>query len=215
MIAEHGVNTLLKRRMPVGAEIHRGGTHFRIWAPERRRIEVVFEGRESKVYPMVRHPSGYFETFVEGAGAGARYRYRLDGARSFPDPASRFQPLGPHGPSEIVDGRAFEWSDAAWPGIAIAGQVLYEMHVGTFTPEGTWSSAIVELPALADTGVTCIELMPVSEFPGRFGWGYDGTLWFAPTHLYGVPDDFRRFVDRAHALSIGVILDVVYNHFGP
>ena len=133
----------------------------------------------------------------------------------YPDPASRFQPQGPHGPSEVIDPSAFAWTDRGWRGVGVTGQVIYEMHVGTFTPEGTWEAAARELPELADLGVTVLEVMPVADFPGRFGWGYDGVNLFAPTRLYGRPDDLRRFVDRAHAAGLGVILDVVYNHFGP
>jgi maltooligosyltrehalose trehalohydrolase len=144
------------------------------------------------------------------------YRFRLDAdSTHYPDPISRFQPQGPHGPSEVVDPRTFSWSDHAWPGVAREGQVIYEMHIGTFTSEGTWEAAIRELPALAELGITLLEVMPVADFSGDFGWGYDGVNQFAPTRLYGPPDAFRRFVDRAHALGMGVILDVVYNHFGP
>jgi maltooligosyltrehalose trehalohydrolase len=131
-----------------------------------------------------------------------------------PDPASRFQPWGPTGPSQVIDPHAFAWIDSQWKGISIAGQVLYEMHVGTITPEGTWRAAEERLADLVDLGITVVELMPVAEFSGAFGWGYDGVCLFAPTCNYGSPDDFRRFVDRAHAMGLGVILDVVYNHFG-
>jgi maltooligosyltrehalose trehalohydrolase len=159
---------------------------------------------------------GYFSGSAAGNAVGMRYRYRLDGGNSlYPDPASRFQPEGPHGPSQIVDPDGFRWSDTNWKGCGRDGQILYEMHIGTFTKEGTWQSAISQLPALADLGITVLEVMPVADFPGRFGWGYDGVNLFAPTHLYGEPDDFRRFVDRAHGLGMGVILDVVYNHIGP
>ncbi len=145
-----------------------------------------------------------------------RYRFRLDRSETaLPDPASRFQPDGPHGPSEIIDPLAFTWTDGAWCGVAREHLVIYEIHIGTFTSEGTWRAASRELPALAKLGITCLEIMPVAEFAGRFGWGYDGVDLFAPTRLYGRPDDFRHFVDRAHALGIAVILDVVYNHFGP
>jgi maltooligosyltrehalose trehalohydrolase len=159
---------------------------------------------------------GYFTGLARNAAAGTLYRYRLDGdERLLPDPASRFQPEGPHGPSRIVDPEAFAWTDADWRGLALPGQIFYELHVGTFTREGTWSAAARELLALADLGVTAVEVMPVAEFPGHFGWGYDGVDLFAPSHLYGEPDDFRRFVDVAHAASLGVLLDVVYNHWGP
>ena len=133
----------------------------------------------------------------------------------YPDPASRFQPDGPHGPSCIVDPTKFRWSDAEWPGLKLKGQIIYEMHIGTFTREGTWRAAAEQLSELARIGITVIEMMPVADFPGRFGWGYDGVDLFAPSHLYGTPDDLRAFIDRAHSLGLGVILDVVYNHFGP
>ena len=139
----------------------------------------------------------------------------LDGGETCPDPASRFQPDGPHGSSEVVDAAMFQWTDRGWRGIALPHQVIYEMHIGTFTKKGSWCGAQAELPHLAESGVTVLEIMPIAEFPGRFGWGYDGVQWFAPSHLYGSPDDFRRFVDRAHSLGLGVILDVVYNHLGP
>ena len=158
---------------------------------------------------------GYFSALVPGVGAGTLYRLRLDAKGEFPDPASRFQPEGPHGPSQVVDPRAFRWKDRDWRGVGREGQVLYEMHVGTFTREGTWSAACAHLAPLAALGITVIEVMPVAEFPGRFGWGYDGVDLFAPTRLYGSPDDFRAFVDCAHGVGLGVILDVVYNHLGP
>jgi maltooligosyltrehalose trehalohydrolase len=159
---------------------------------------------------------GYFSGHVAEAVAGSLYRYRLDGKPElYPDPASRFQPEGPHGPSQVIDPSRFHWSDQNWRGGPLPGQVIYEMHVGTFTREGSWQAAARELEELAGAGITMIEVMPVAEFPGRFGWGYDGVDLFAPTRLYGEPDDFRSFVDRAHAVGIGVILDVVYNHVGP
>src|SRR6185436_8745817 len=130
-------------------------------------------------------------------------------------PVSRFQPEGPHGPSRVVDPARFQWTDSQWRGVTLEGQVIYELHVGTFTREGTWGAARRELPELADVGVTVVELMPVADFPGRFGWGYDGVGIFAPVAIYGQPDDFRRFVNDAHANGIGVVLDVVYNHLGP
>jgi maltooligosyltrehalose trehalohydrolase len=203
----------ISRRLPVGAEVVQGGVHFRVWAPVRRAVEVVPEG--GKPAPLAPEGGGYFSGLACGLRAGARYRYRLDGDTLRPDPASRFQPEGPHGPSEVIDPGRFRWTDAGWRGVAIAGQVLYELHVGTFTPEGTWAAAARELARLAELGVTCLEVMPIAEFPGRFGWGYDGVDLYAPTRLYGAPDELRAFVDRAHALGLGVILDVVYNHLGP
>jgi maltooligosyltrehalose trehalohydrolase len=204
-----------ERRYPVGAEISpAGGVHFRVWAPGRRTAAVVIEGGgRTELAP---EGGGYFSALVADARAGARYHYRLDREeRPYPDPASRFQPEGPHGPSQVVDPWAYRWSDMNWKGVSLPGQVMYEMHIGTFTKEGTWAAAERELPELAAAGITCLEVMPVSEFPGRFGWGYDGVDLYAPTHLYGTPDDFRRFVDKAHQFGLGVILDVVYNHLGP
>lgn len=208
-----------RRRYPIGSEATSEGTHFRVWAPRRSRVAVVIEsgsGSKPIEVPLAGEAEGYFSGTAAGIGVGTKYRFRLDDeTKLFPDPASRFQPLGPHGPSQVVDPSAFVWTDAAWPGVRRTGQVIYELHIGTFTPEGTWAAAETKLPQLADLGITTIEVMPVSDFSGDFGWGYDGVNLFAPTRLYGTPDDFRRFVDRAHALGMGVILDVVYNHLGP
>jgi maltooligosyltrehalose trehalohydrolase len=205
-----------RRRLPVGAEVQRGGTHFRVWAPIRNRVEVVLEGKSAAAFPLVRGRAGWFSGLVPRAGPGSLYRFRLDDEPGlFPDPASRFQPDGPHGPSEVVAPDRYRWRDGGWRGARLEGTVLYELHVGTFTPEGTWAAAARELPALREIGINAVEVMPVADFPGRFGWGYDGVNLFAPTRLYGRPDDFRRFVDRAHALGIAVLLDVVYNHLGP
>jgi maltooligosyltrehalose trehalohydrolase len=201
------------RRFPIGAEVTKGGALFRVWAPKRRRVEVALDSGGAT--ELMSEPGGYFSGFVPGAGEGARYRYRLDGAGAFPDPASRFQPQGPHGPSEVVDPGRFRWSDDSWKGLRIEGQVIYEMHIGTFTREGTWEAARRQLPELAAAGITVLEVMPVADFPGEFGWGYDGVGLFAPVAIYGCPEDFRRFVDDAHRVGVGVILDVVYNHIGP
>src|SRR6202167_498658 len=201
------------RRCPVGAEVTAEGVHFRVWAPIRKTVEVVLDGGDT--VRLQAEDSGYFSGLAPHTLAGARYKYILDGGEACPDPASRFQPDGPHGWSEVVDAAIFQWTDRSWQGIALPHQVIYETHIGTFTKEGTWYGALAQLPHLAETGVTVLEIMPIAEFPGRFGWGYDGVEWFAPSHLYGSPDDFRRFVDRAHSLGLGVILDVVYNHLGP
>ena len=193
------------RRLPVGAELAPDGrTHLRVWAPARERVEVVVEREDGSDWSTAldRDATGYHAGFVADAPAGTRYRFRLDGGdRLYPDPASRAQPDGPHGASQVVDPSAYTWHDGEWRGCALAGQVIYELHVGTFTPEGTWAAAERELPELAATGITLVELMPVAEFPGRFGWGYDGVDLFAPYHGYGTPDDFRRFVDAAHAAA--------------
>src|ERR1051325_5293146 len=198
------VTVAISRRLPVGAELVEGGADFRVWAPRRRSVRVVIGDREQA---LERDGGGYFRGVVAGAAAGTRYRFRLDDEReTYPDPASRFQPEGPHGASEIVDPSTYRWRTTNWRGVTLRDAVLYEMHAGTFTPEGTWRAAIGKLPHLRDLGVTVIEVMPVAEFPGRFGWGYDGVDLFAPSHLYGRPDDFRAFVDAAHAHGIGVIL---------
>ncbi|MFP5262177.1 MAG: malto-oligosyltrehalose trehalohydrolase [Blastocatellia bacterium] len=213
-----------RRRLPVGAEVlPGGGVHFRVWAPRRKKVSAVIEAAAAggaasrpEVVELKEEASGYFSGVAQAAGDGSLYRFELDdGDGPYPDPASRFQPRGPHGPSQVIDPGRFKWGDAGWPGVRIEGQVIYEMHLGTFTKEGTWEAAARELAELAGAGITVVEVMPVHEFPGRFGWGYDGVDMFAPTRLYGEPDDFRRFVDRAHSVGLGVILDVVYNHLGP
>ena len=208
------------RRFPVGVELQRSvGAHFRVWAADHQTVTLIVEdsaGAATDEIALASEGDGYFSLFVPGIAPGTLYRYRLgDGPDRFPDPASRSQPFGPHGPSQVVDSTAFEWTDQAWRGVRLEGQVLYELHIGTFTREGTWRAAMEHLPTLADLGVTTIEMMPIAEFPGRFGWGYDGVDLYAPSHLYGSPDDLRAFIDRAHHLGLGVILDVVYNHFGP
>ncbi|HUI81139.1 MAG TPA: malto-oligosyltrehalose trehalohydrolase [Bryobacteraceae bacterium] len=205
----------MPRRYPIGAEVGPEGVHFRVWAPRRKTVEVVLEDGSAGAHLLEREPSGYHAGLISEARAGSRYRFRLDGGDTFPDPASRFQPEGPHGPSQVVDPRQFRWSDSGWRGIPLEGQVIYEMHIGTFTREGTFAAAQRELAELAEIGITVIEVMPVADFPGRFGWGYDGVGLFAPVAIYGGPDDLRRFVDDAHRAGIGVILDVVYNHVGP
>lgn len=179
-------------------------------------MEVILESGPGSPAEIELSPeAGYFSGLAAQASAGSRYWYRLDGDSSFPDPASRFQPDGPYGSSEVIDSSTFLWTDSGWGGVSLEGQVIYEVHIGTFTEEGTWGAAQCQLPELASAGFSLIEVMPVADFPGRFGWGYDGLNLFAPTWLYGRPDDMRRFVDKAHAQGIGVILDVVYNHFGP
>jgi maltooligosyltrehalose trehalohydrolase len=207
----------ISRRLSAGVELQgEGGAHARVWAPACTRVEFVTEGSDStQSYPLERVENGYFEARIPGVAAGTRYWFRLDGDRLRPDPVSRFQPDGPHGPSMIVDPTTFQWTDRSWQGLSPRGQVVYEIHIGTFTPEGTWRAAAAQLESLKELGITVIEMMPVADFAGRFGWGYDGVDLYAPTRLYGTPDDLRGFVDRAHALGLGVILDVVYNHLGP
>ena len=205
------------RRFPIGAELAPGGVYFRVWAPQAKRVELVIGADHSSAPKELKSEAhGYFSGFVPECAAGDLYRFRLDGGEQLlPDPASRFQPEGPLGPSMIVDASQFEWHDADWNGAGLANQIIYEMHIGTFTVEGTWQAASRQLPELRNLGVTVLEIMPVNDFCGNFGWGYDGVNFFAPTRLYGAPDDLRRFVDGAHSAGLAVILDVVYNHVGP
>jgi maltooligosyltrehalose trehalohydrolase len=202
----------------LGATVAPGeGVRFRVWAPAARRVEVEVETPDGPVYHALAtvEEDGEFGGLVPGIGAGVRYRFRLDGGGSYPDPCSRSQPEGPHGPSEVVDPDAFAWTDDDWPGLGMPGLVIYECHVGAATPEGTFDALIGRLPHLRALGVTAVELMPVAEFPGERGWGYDGVDLFAPHHAYGGPEGLRRLVDAAHAEGLGVLLDVVYNHLGP
>ena len=188
-------------------------THtFRVWAPGRARVDVVAGGRR---LPMTRMERGWWEVSSGAAHAGTRYGISLDGGETRPDPRSASQPNGVLGVSEVVDHDAHEWKDAGWPGLPLAGSVLYELHVGTFSPKGTFDGVIERLPHLVELGVDAIELMPVAEFSGDRGWGYDGVDLFATHHAYGGPAGLKRLVDACHAHGLGVVLDVVYNHLGP
>jgi maltooligosyltrehalose trehalohydrolase len=188
-------------------------THtFRVWAPGRARVDVVAGGRR---LPMTRMERGWWEVSSGAAHAGTRYGISLDGGETRPDPRSVSQPDGVLGASEVVDHDAHEWKDAGWPGLPLAGSVLYELHVGTFSPTGTFDGVIERLPHLVELGVDAIELMPVAEFSGDRGWGYDGVDLFAPHHAYGGPTGLKRLVDACHAHGLGAVLDVVYNHLGP
>jgi malto-oligosyltrehalose trehalohydrolase len=198
--------------MPFGAELHEGQGRFRIWAPAQPSVALVLEGRAP--IPMQSGADGWYECTVK-ARAGARYRFALSDGTLVADPASRYQPDDVDGPSELIDGRAYRWLTPAWRGRPWSEAVLYELHVGTFTRQGTFRGAIEKLDHLAALGITAIELMPIADFPGRRNWGYDGVLWFAPDASYGRPEDLKAFVDAAHARGLMVFLDVVYNHFGP
>ena len=192
-----------------------GGVRFRAWAPLARELRVVLlDGRARGEHVLANH-DGLFELVLAGVAAGDRYLYAIDGGAARPDPASRFQPEGVHGPSEVIDPGAYRWSDRRWRAPDPSDLVIYELHVGTFTPGGTFASARERLPELKELGVTAIELMPVADFPGSRGWGYDGACLFAPSRAYGRPDDLRALVEAAHASGLSVILDVVYNHLGP
>jgi maltooligosyltrehalose trehalohydrolase len=194
-----------------------GGTRFTVWSPEAREVAVLLDDGE-RTEPLTGGSDGYHVGTVADVGPGAHYRYRLTRDEGDPidrsDPASRWQPEGLHGPS-AVDDPAFDWTDHGWRPRPLHEQVLYELHVGTFTPEGTFDAIIPRLADLADLGITAIELMPIWQFPGERNWGYDGVLPYAPQHSYGGPAGLRRLVDAAHGAGIGVVLDVVYNHYGP
>ncbi|MBY5405201.1 malto-oligosyltrehalose trehalohydrolase [Rhizobium leguminosarum] len=201
------------RRFPIGAEVDAGGVSFRVWAPARERCFLVIEGNSE--HKMTAEDGGYFCLYLPGLDVGTRYQFHFGDADDLlADPASRFQPDGPSGPSVVVDPARYQWSDYDWQGMPAFGAALYEMHIGTFTREGTFAAAREKLERLRALGINCLEVMPINEFEGEFGWGYDGTLLYAPTRLYGTPDDVHAFVDEAHRIGIGVILDVVYNHFG-
>ncbi|CAA9319576.1 MAG: GH13_10 / GH13 / GH13_9 / GH13_11 / GH13 _8 / GH13_36, partial [uncultured Gemmatimonadaceae bacterium] len=193
-----------------------GGVRFTVWAPAAQRVAVrVDDGDPAADHALARDADGVWSAVVASARAGADYQFVLDGGPALPDPASRWQPHDVHGPSRVVDPAGFAWTDAAWRGRAMADYVIYELHVGTFSEAGTFDGAIPHLAGLAELGVTAIELMPVAEFPGGRNWGYDGVQLYAPESAYGGPEALRRLVDAAHAAGLAVVLDVVYNHFGP
>ena len=201
----------MSRDLRFGAELTQAGVSFRLWAPAARRVELLLD----RTHPMQALADGWHETTIAGLQAGALYKYRIDGELAVPDPASHFQPSDVSGPSEVIDHAQFDWRTANWRGRPWAEAVILELHVGTFTPGGTFRSAIERLDALVDAGITAIELMPVADFAGRRNWGYDGVLLYAPDSAYGRPDDLRALIDQAHARGLMVLLDVVYNHFGP
>jgi maltooligosyltrehalose trehalohydrolase len=198
--------------MPFGSEITDEGVRFALWAPTAKSVSLLLDGAE---HPMPDLGGGWRRLSVPEARAGQRYAFRIDGGLVVPDPAARFQPEDVHRASELIDPRAYAWSDEAWGGRPWEETVLYELHVGTATREGTFAALMTKLEVLKEVGITAIELMPIAEFPGRRNWGYDGVLPFAPDAAYGAPDDLKRLVDRAHALGLMMFLDVVYNHFGP
>jgi maltooligosyltrehalose trehalohydrolase len=200
-------------KTPLGAHPGPEGVIFGVWSTRAKSMHVVID--DFGEFPLEPVGGAVFAGTVSGIGARARYRFRIDDGDAFPDPRSRFQPTGVHGPSEVVDPGTFMWTNTDWPRLSADELVIYELHVGTFTPEGTFRAAIERLPELASLGVTAIELMPVADFPGERNWGYDAVSPFAPARCYGSPDDLRTLVDAAHGYGLGVILDVVYNHLGP
>jgi maltooligosyltrehalose trehalohydrolase len=185
---------------------------FRVWAPRPKRVDLLLGTRRLRMEPFTR---GWWRLAVEDAAPGTDYTFSLDGGPPRPDPRSAFQPSGIDGPSRLVDHDVFEWRDGGWRGVTLSGAVLYELHVGTFSAAGTFDGAIEHLEHLVALGVDIIEIMPVAEFSGDRGWGYDGVDLFAPHHHYGGPDGLKRLIDACHARGLGVVLDVVYNHLGP
>lgn len=188
-------------------------TLFRVWAPEARTVALYLASGEEA--PLQEATGGWWQAELPDAGPGTRYGYRVDDSPPLPDPRAKFQPEGVHGLSEVIDHGAFAWSDQGWNSPPLSSGVVYEIHIGTFTEEGTFEAAIHKLDHLIELGITHLELMPVAEFPGRWGWGYDGVDLFAPHHAYGGPDGLKRLVDAAHGRGLAVLLDVVYNHLGP
>ena len=190
---------------------------YRTWAPDKNQVAAVIRDHtdaELRTVSLSKNDDGYFSGLDQQGRAGDRYQYRFDGG-DWPDPASRFNPDGVHGPAQVIDPCEYEWQDDAWRTPALSGLVLYELHLGTFTPEGTFRAAIDKLDHLVQLGVNAVEIMPIADFPGSRNWGYDGVLLYAPARAYGSPNDLRALVDAAHARGLAVVLDVVYNHLGP
>jgi maltooligosyltrehalose trehalohydrolase len=193
-----------------------GGVRFNLWAPTAEAVDLCLEKDNAwEILPMPRYPEGWYCLETEEAGPGALYRYRIDGQFLVPDPASRFQPDDIHGSSQVIDPNGYLWRDNDWRGRPWREAVVYELHVGSFTPAGSFTAVEKKLDYLLDLGITCIELMPVADFPGKRNWGYDGVYLFAPDSVYGRPEDLKHLIDAAHARNLMVLLDVVYNHFGP
>ena len=202
----------------LGAWLEGGEVRFRVWAPKADQLDIVIRERGTTAVDYVILEDAWDGTYIGATSKirdGICYRLMVDRGADYPDPASRFQPEGVHSWSEVIDPSRFTWTDQTWRGIDRDEAIIYELHVGTFTPEGTFDAASARLAELADLGVTAVQLLPVTDFPGRWNWGYDGVSLFAPARCYGRPDDLRRLVDRAHSYGIAVLLDVVYNHFGP
>jgi maltooligosyltrehalose trehalohydrolase len=207
----------LRHPMPFGTEVlDDGRVRFRLWAPAAKRVALCLDGDAPQpALPMAAEQEGWFGLITELATTGTYYQFEIDGGLRVPDPASRFQPRDVHGPSQVIDPQDWDWRDKDWAGRPWEEAVIYELHVGTFTPDGTFSAVKDRLDHLVELGVTAIELMPVADFPGRRNWGYDGALLFAPDNQYGSPNDLKDLIQTAHAKGLMVFLDVVYNHFGP
>lgn len=203
-------------RMPFGAEVlPSGSVRFRLWAPKAHTVVLRLEGESPRLLPLTTIENGWCELITADAAPGSLYKFQIDGKIDVPDPASRFQPNDVHGPSEVIDPESFQWTDTNWRGRPWEETVIYELHVGTFSPEGSFRAVEQKLDYLQALGVTAVELMPLSDFPGKRNWGYDGVLPYAPDSSYGRPEDLKHLVQAAHAKGMMVFVDVVYNHFGP
>jgi maltooligosyltrehalose trehalohydrolase len=200
--------------MPFGAQVREEGVRFSLWAPSASDVSLELDGAQ-ETHAMKARNDGWWELTTSFAKAGTRYRYAIDGNLRVPDPASRFAPEGVHGPSDVIDPYAFSWTDGDWKGRAWETTVLYELHVGTFTQNGTYDGVVERLDDLVALGVTALEIMPLSAAPGARNWGYDGVAPYAPNCNYGRPDALKNLVAQAHLRGLAVVLDVVYNHFGP
>jgi maltooligosyltrehalose trehalohydrolase len=208
-------NQIDANQVPLGATWHDGNVcSFLVWAPRAKQMEVHLLGPKDRTIAMQPGNSGYFSAMPEDIPPGALYQFRIDGQKERPDPASKFQPQGVHGPSQVIDPR-FDWTDATWKNLTLEKLVLYELHVGAFTPQGTFEAIIERIPRLKELGISAIELMPVAQFPGKRNWGYDGVYMYAVQNSYGTPQSMKKLVDACHQHGMGVFLDVVYNHFGP
>lgn len=199
----------------LGPSLQKDGCLFRLWARRNANVQLILEDQPPRSIPMHPDAGGMYQAYVAGAGPGTRYWFKIDGAGPYPDPASRFQPLGVHGPSQVVEADTFVWKHTDFQTPSLPDLVLYELHVGAFTPAGTFLAVIEKLEDLRQLGINAIELMPIADFAGEYNWGYDGVSAYAPAHSYGTPDDLRRLIDAAHEKGIAVYVDVVYNHLGP
>ena len=212
----------MPRQLRFGAQpLANNQTEFRVWASKARNLRVEIVVRDGKTesvrrsVPLIRGGENIFGGIVDECPPGTLYRYQINKQPGRPDPYSRFQPFGVHGPSQIIDAHQFPWTDQDWLGIKKQDLVIYELHVGSLTRAGTYRAAIDKLPELKQLGITALELLPLAQSPGRWNWGYDGVNYFAPRNSFGTPDDLRAFVDAAHGVGLAVIHDVVYNHVGP
>src|SRR6202035_2512814 len=203
-----------RHNMPFGAEcLDDGSVRFRLWAPAARQVELcVGDANRPTRPPLIRSDGDWFELITDAAKPGSQYKFRINDAQEVPDPASRFQPEDVHGPSQVISPASFNWQDGAWRGRRWEEAAIYELHVGTFTPAGTFPAAGEQLDYLVDVGITALEIMPVADFPGKRNWGYDGVFPFAPDSVYGQPEDLKDLIQSAHERGLMVLLDVVYNH---